>query len=106
MHPNLPTLARASAHTLPGLCSMPCPRYWDTVEMKLCPEDSEYTVSVSLMPGAEEYSGQLFIVLYGESGRTSELRLTNPYYDSTFSADAPTTLTLTSYDTGRSRASA
>jgi hypothetical protein len=68
--------------------------------MKPCPEESEYTATVTLLPGAEEFSGQLFIVLYGESGRTSEMRLSNPYYDSTFTADSPTTLTLKGYDTG------
>jgi len=54
----------------------------------------------SFKDGSSSFDGKIWAVLRGERGRTPELRLSNPWYDSNFDAGSVTSFYLTSYDIG------
>ena len=54
----------------------------------------------SFKDGSDTFDGKIWVVLHGEHGRTPELRLSNPWYDSTFSTGSSTSVSLSSYDIG------
>ncbi len=79
--------------------------FWDgAAKLVQVPEDTSYTAIVymkdSFADGSDAFDGKLWAVLHGEHGRTPELRLSNPYYDTAFGTSSATSLSLTTYDIG------
>ena len=67
-------------------------------------KDTSYTAVVymkdSFKDGSSTFDGKIWAVLRGEHGRTPELRLSNPWYDTTFDAGSVLSFSLSSYNIG------
>lgn len=59
-------------------------------EISKVPADTDYTANVFLSSGPT-FNGKVFAILYGELGRTQELRITNPWYDTAFESGSSVT---------------